>query len=523
MPNSYNCALLTAQVGIDDLTVYIPRLYLPIAELAKARNIAPEKLQQGLGLTDMALADAHEDAATMAANAVRQLIDQNNLDPRRIGRLYLGTESALDGAKPTATYILEMLRRHYRDAYGPDCFLHCDVVDLTFACVGAVDALHNTLDWARYDPERIGIIVASDIAKYELGSTGEYTQGAGAMALLIKHQPRLMVIDDAWGVGTRSVHDFFKPKKHVSKIQLVEEVLRLVGIQHLEAEVVLAQIPDTLETQGILDDNDDALTIRKDTPTFDGPYSNWCYQNRIREAYLHFRTQMEVQGRLHAHSSILDHWRRLIFHLPYAFHGKRIFSEIFMLELQRTGQWAAWAHTHQLQEPDPADFENENAYQKAYEEFLRLITKTPDYNAMVKTHIEPSHWASSHVGNVYSCSIFLALASTLELAARQEEDLQGQAFGFIGYGSGSKSKVFEGVLQPQWREIAAGIGLQKQLDRRTAVDYATYERLHRGRQSESVLPPDGEFALHHIAAQGNKTGARYYHFAKARLAETVDA
>lgn len=508
---------LAPAVGIDDLTVYIPKLYLPIVELAKARQIDPEKLRHGLGLVDMALADAHEDAATLAANAVVQLIDQNNLDPRRIGRLYMGTESALDGSKPTATYILEMLRRHYRDTYGPDCFLHCDVVDLTFACIGAVDALHNTLDWVRGHQDRIGIVVASDVAKYELGSSGEYTQGAGAMALLLTHQPRLMIIDDNWGVGTRSVHDFFKPKKHVSKLQLVEEVLKLVGLQHLEAEVVLAQLPDSLDVNGIIDENDDAITIRKDTPTFDGPYSNWCYQNRIREAFQHFRTQMEAIGKMDADDPITRRWHQFIFHLPYAFHGKRMFSELFMLELQRHGAWAEWSAANGLTEPDPAEFEDKNAYNKAYEEFLRLITKTKDYAKIIREKIEPSQWASSHVGNVYSCSIFLALASALEQAAYGEEELNGKIFGFFGYGSGSKSKVFEGVLQPDWRLIASRIGIRQQLDRRVAVDYNTYERLHRGKQTESVLSPLGEFALHRIHPDGNKAGARYYHLATATV------
>jgi hydroxymethylglutaryl-CoA synthase len=288
MQSPFNDTFTLAPVGIDDLTVYIPKLYLSIADLAHARNIDPDKLRHGLGLIDMAVADAHEDAATLAANAVKQLIDQNELDPRRIGRIYLGTESALDGAKPTATYILEMLRRHYRTQFGPDCFLHCDVVDLTFACVGAVDALHNTVDWVRGDQNRIGIVVASDVAKYELASSGEYTQGAGAMALLVKHQPRLMVIGPTWGVGTRSVHDFFKPKKSVSKLQLVQEVLQLAGLKGVDAEKILAKLPETLEVHGILDENDEAFSVRKDTPTFDGPYSNWCYQNRIREAFQHF-------------------------------------------------------------------------------------------------------------------------------------------------------------------------------------------------------------------------------------------
>ena len=130
--------------GIDDLAVYIPQLYLPIATLAETRGIEYAKLNKGLGLTAMAVPDVGEDAATMMANAVRELIEKNDLHPRQIGRLYLGTESSIDGAKPTATYALQMLQEYFAPTYGEDCFINCDVVDLTFACIGAVDALQNT-------------------------------------------------------------------------------------------------------------------------------------------------------------------------------------------------------------------------------------------------------------------------------------------------------------------------------------------------------------------------------------------
>ena len=52
----------------------------------------------------MALTDCNEDTASMAANALLNLIENNDIDPKTIGRIYLGTESALDAAKPTATY-----------------------------------------------------------------------------------------------------------------------------------------------------------------------------------------------------------------------------------------------------------------------------------------------------------------------------------------------------------------------------------------------------------------------------------
>ncbi|MEZ4984091.1 MAG: hypothetical protein R2795_03475 [Saprospiraceae bacterium] len=62
--------------GIDDISVYIPKLYLPISTLAEVRGIAYAKLNKGLGLTAMAVPDAGEDAATMMANAVKDLIEK---------------------------------------------------------------------------------------------------------------------------------------------------------------------------------------------------------------------------------------------------------------------------------------------------------------------------------------------------------------------------------------------------------------------------------------------------------------
>ena len=72
------------------------------------------KLNKGLGLEAMAIPDVHETPPPWVPWPL-QLIDRNGLDPRTIGRMYLGTESALDGAKPTATYIVDMLTQRYAE------------------------------------------------------------------------------------------------------------------------------------------------------------------------------------------------------------------------------------------------------------------------------------------------------------------------------------------------------------------------------------------------------------------------
>ena len=41
--------------GIDDIAIYIPRLYLDAADFADARGLDPVKLQKGLGVSQMAI------------------------------------------------------------------------------------------------------------------------------------------------------------------------------------------------------------------------------------------------------------------------------------------------------------------------------------------------------------------------------------------------------------------------------------------------------------------------------------
>ena len=501
--------------GIDDMAFYVPGLYLPIADLAEKRRLDYAKLNKGLGLTHMAVPDVHEDAATMAANAVVQLLERNQLQPASIGRIYIGTESAWDGAKPVASIVLEMLQHKYAESFGKDCFLNCDVVDLTFACIGGVDAMQNTLDWVRGGTDRIGIVVSTDIARYDLASTGEYTQGAGAVAVLLRQSPRLIALEDVWGVATEGVYDFYKPVRPVDRIQLIEEVLRLSGMGHLDPYDIIARLPAELEITGILDDNDHYLFLHKDTPVYDGPYSNACYQARTRQALEDFRRKANRSGLVSNGHSLLDRWERLVFHLPYAFQAKRMFPEIFFLEMERTEQASQWLKAGGLTAPQREAFEDEAAWQAAYADFLKDISKTAEYQAYIRKTLEKGQRASSLVGNLYTASIFLALMSTLESDLKDGTDLNGKRIGFMAYGSGSKSKLFEGVVQPEWQEVVRQFGLFETLENRQAIDYDTYEKLHRGIPTRSVSAPHGGFALLDMATDHDHIGTRKYAWREA--------
>ena len=190
------------KIGIDAISYYVPSIYLSIEQLSEKRNLDFQKLNKGLGLEKMAIADSNEDPSSFAANALIDLFEKNNLDPQEIGRIYMGTESALDASKPSATYATDLVEKYFTNKFGERCLKNCDITDMTFACIGGVDALQNTIDWVSRNPGKKAIVVSSDLSKYELNSTGEYTQGAGAIALLITENPSILTIDNAWGIAT---------------------------------------------------------------------------------------------------------------------------------------------------------------------------------------------------------------------------------------------------------------------------------------------------------------------------------
>ena len=65
--------------------------------------------------------------------------------------------------------------------------------------------------WPEHNPDRKVLIVAADVARYGLDSTGEPTQGAGAVAMVLSTSPKVMTFDLQSGLYTNDVMDFWRP------------------------------------------------------------------------------------------------------------------------------------------------------------------------------------------------------------------------------------------------------------------------------------------------------------------------
>ncbi len=437
---------MSLSVGIDDLRFAFPSLYMELPDLANARGIEPAKLEKGLGLLEMSVCDVDEDVITLSAKAMLDIVKANNLKPADIGRIYVGTESSIDGSKPIASYLLGILTQYFtKNGEANDVLRNVDVVDMTFACIGAIDAMHNSLSYLMTEPDKKAIVIAADIANYDLASSGEYTQGAGAAAVLLSVDPKLMTIDPKVGVASACVHDFFKPLRiHTSQ--------------------------DLSQKNGFSTD-DEIVTLHKETPVFDGPLSNYTYQCRIEEAYKNYTEKNGSEMNL-------DLYDAFIFHLPYAYHGRRIIDKIFLADLESKGELKRFYENLPVPRPDKASMPADE-FKSAKRAWKKSIVKSDRYSTMVNNKIEKSERLSSKTGNVYTASIFLALISDLHYAMVNDE--KRDSLLFFAYGSGSKSKVFSGKLASGWKDVVSAWEIEKQLDSRTKVDFDTYVeiRLHR--------------------------------------------
>jgi hydroxymethylglutaryl-CoA synthase len=448
------------KTGIDAIAFDVAQLHLPIKTLANARNIEPEKLEKGLGLIKMTLPDVHQDTVVFGANALTKLVLENQINLNEISRIYVGTESAIDSSKPISSFLIALMEQKF----GEDILANCDVVDFTFACIGGVDALQNCLDFVRLNPTKKAIVVTTDFAKYDLNSTGEYTQGAGALSMLVTTNPKIITFENEWATSTKGVFDFFKPYRTLSKEAITGNNSNDAWFDNLEAEI----------------------EIHKDQPVFDGQYSNQCYMDRTRNAYFSLKKIKNTTETLY------DTWESIIMHLPYSFQGRRMLSEIYALD----------AATPILSgNESSADYQNK----------LKEVSKSDEYRAFVTQKLQPAEIASSLIGNLYTGSIFMGFLSTLAHFSKTNATISGKKFGFLAYGSGSKSKVFEGTIQPDWQLAVTKSQLFETLEQSQEIDFATYEKLHKKEQKQSVKSPKNEWILERIENE-NPTliGARYY-------------
>jgi hydroxymethylglutaryl-CoA synthase len=463
-------------VGIDDLAIYVPKLYIDYKDFAEARGIDPQKLEYGIGIKKMALADANQDSACMAANACLKLMQRNHLHPQDIGRMYVATESALDESKAMNSFVVGMLEQ----IYGEGSFEHAGGIECKFACVSGSYALYDNANWIRAEENsgKAAIVIVSDIAKYDIGSSGEYTQGAGAVAMLITKNPRLMAFDQkVASTIIKNEYDFYRP-------------------------------------------------FGKETPLVNGTYSNLLYLIQVRKAFDSYKERAIKSGliKLQDGESITDHIDFFSVHLPYRKMGEKALAYLLRHEWRHLPRWKNVIKEIGMAEPHPKDQRGtiesilaDTEFMKADEKFRRAFMQTSYFNEVFEKKMASSLEASAIIGNLYTASMYMGLRSLLEFEYKKGTDLEDKRVGFGSYGSGSSAMVFSGIIQPDYKEIVKRMDLEQDIGERVKLPIEVYERLHRNEKtcSEFLARPHKEFVLVKVGGlTADKAGFREYVYVK---------
>lgn len=188
-----------SSVGIDQISFYTSNYFLDLRTLAQLQSTDPDKYYQGIGQEKMGMAAHDEDIVTMAANAAYPLVQ--NGEGEQISTVLFATETGIDQSKAAGVYVHRLLGLNN----------NCRIVELKQACYSATAAIQMACALVARQPEKKVLVIASDIARYDLNTPGEATQGCGAVAMMVTAQPRILSIDPEVGNYAEDVMDFWRP------------------------------------------------------------------------------------------------------------------------------------------------------------------------------------------------------------------------------------------------------------------------------------------------------------------------
>lgn len=377
-------------IGIDKISFYTANFYLDLKTLAQRNDIDHNKYYKGIGQEKMSIPAHDEDIVTMAANAASRIVDDGNRD--KISSILFATETGIDQSKAAGIYVHKLLGVN----------ANCRVVELKQACYSATAAIHMACALVAQDPNKQVLVLASDVARYDLDTPAEATQGSGAVAMLIAKDPKLVSIDSKVGNYTEDVMDFWRPN------------------------------------------------YRK-TALVDGKFSTEMYLKAVEKCWVNFCAANPLR--------FVD-FAKFCYHLPFSRMGEK-------------------AHLH-------------------------LLELNQQSSAQLGEQFDESTIYNRQIGNSYSASLYIALASLLDNCP---QDLSAKNIGLFSYGSGCVAEFFAVTVMPNYRQHLLTKEHQQMLDNRKLINFDEYINL--------LDHPDPQHGEQCIIPQSGSTG-------KFRLSEICD-
>jgi len=490
MPDNMN------NIGISGLAAYLPPYRVWLEDWCEWTGSPWPKIREVVGRS-FRLRGPEQSVYTMAATAVLRLIRQYDIDPGEIGFLGFGTESSTDNSAG-AIILKGMIDRALKADGQAMISRSCEVPEFKHACLGGVYAMKGALRFLATDGSGSkAIVVCCDIAEYARGSTGEPTQGAGAVAMLLEADPKLAVVDLARS-GSASdyrIMDFRKP------------MVRFCGQDRGESHHV------------------------QDFPVFNGKYSTTCYIDET----LHALDDMYRKRELVA----IEHMRSLnnvFMHRPYRRMPETGWAVAYLFALGNGSErdrreLAGYCQDADVDpaavlaemqgEPDVAEFAGpETVHAEAYPMTMAVLhsfRRSATYEREVLSKLAMGAETIQDLGNLYTAALPAWFAAGFEHALDEDVDLCGEELLTLGYGSGDAAEVIPFIVADDWREATSNIRFRESLSVAVDLTEAQYVAMHDGRSvSGLTYQPSDEFVIERVGRHDERHfqdfGIEYYRY-----------
>ena len=484
-------------IGISGLAAYVPPFRVWLEDWCDWTGDHWPKIREVVGRSFRVRGPNHS-VYTMAATAVIRLIDQYDIDPSRVTFLGLGTESSTDNSAG-AIIVKGMVDQALESRGRPQISRSCEVPEFKHACLGGVYGMKGALRHLALDGAGgQAIVVCADIAEYARGSSGEPTQGAGAVAMLLEEDPKLAEVDltQSGLASAYRIMDFRKP------------MLRFCGQDRTESHQV------------------------QDFPVFNGKYSTTCYIDQT----LHALRDMIEKRKLNA-SEYLRSLQTVFMHRPYRRMPESGLAVSYLFSL-RTGsaddraELASYCYeagvdpdaliAEMTSRPEVANFAApERISYEAYPltmAVFRIFRASRPYRREILDKLALGSDTMLDLGNLYTAALPAWMAAGFEQAVDEGRDLTGQELLTFGYGSGDAAEVIPFTVSEDWREATRRIGFARGMEFAIDLTEQQYADLHDGRRVSGLdYVPHDEFVIDHVGQHDQRQfqdlGIEYYRYA----------
>jgi hydroxymethylglutaryl-CoA synthase len=165
-------------VGIVGYGAYLPRYRIKAEVIAHQWGADPVAIQRGLQLTEKTVPGQDEDTITISVAAAKNALRRAQIDPQKIGAVYIGSESHPYAVKPSGTILIDAL------GIGP----HVHVASYEFACKAGSEAMYVAYSHVKSGEMPYAMGIGADTSQGAPGDALEYSASAGGAAFIMGHE-----------------------------------------------------------------------------------------------------------------------------------------------------------------------------------------------------------------------------------------------------------------------------------------------------------------------------------------------